>query len=406
MATESLKNYLNSIFVCSLLFFGSGCSTDESLEDVVLEEASISVAKSSKSIELSISDVSAEVTKSGYPASNVLDGSTSTRWSGKGDSVDFFINLETESLIDYLNIAFPSGSSRVYGYVIYTSSNASNWTKVKDSQSSGETTAVEEIDVTNSTGKYIKIVLEGSNVNTWNYISKLEVYGTPGEDDEENEEVEEVTTVTNGTVDFGSLEVETSWISEDQGDRDTFEASDVDGEEWMDVNSSGVVTMKCLAEDSHRTELKEKSGDEASLNTYKKMSYTATLVDVPENGVTIAQIHNRGGVNRPWIRVYVDYDGYIKIKETDTTPDESKSTYTVYEGPEYNSGDEISVTVTTENKKASFKIITNGNTLNETITPSEDWDDFSDSYYLKAGVYTEGDDTEPQMEFSSFSLDY
>jgi len=106
-------------------------------------------------------------------------------------------------------------------------------------------------------------------------------------------------------VDFGDLEVETSWLSEDTGDRDVFDAADVDGEEWMDVYNSGIVMMKCLASDSHRTELKEKPGIEASLNTYKMMNYTATLTSIPSHGVTIAQIHNRGGVQRPWIRVYV-----------------------------------------------------------------------------------------------------
>ncbi len=408
-----LKNYAKNISIFIFILVGLSCTTEEIVDENFVQNEVVNsyLSKSNNSVKLAISQVSAEVTKSGNPASNVLDGSTSTRWSGKGTSVDFFITLENESLIDYLKIAFPSGSSRVYGFVMYTSTNNSTWTKVKDNQSSGTTTSLEEIDVTNSTGKYIKIVLEGSDYNAWNYISELEVYGIPGdntsqEDPDEEDPSEDPVISDNGVVDFGSLDVETSWISEDKGDRDTFDASDVDGKQWMDVYSTGIVMMKCLAADGHRTELKEKSGVEASLNKYKKMNYTAAVTSIPEHGVTVAQIHNRGGVNRPWIRVYIDADRYIKIKATKTTPDEDKSTYTTYTGPKYTSGNDFSITIITKNGEASFEITTGGTTSKETLTPSGDWNNYDDDFYLKAGVYTEGDDTQPQMKLSSFSLTY
>lgn len=403
-----LKNYAKNISIFIFILVGLSCATEEVVDENFVQNEVVDsyLSKSSNSVKLTISQVSAEVTKSGNPASNVLDGSTSTRWSGKGTSVDFFVTLENESLIDYLKIAFPSGSSRVYGFVIYTSTNNSSWTKVKDNQSSGTTTSLEEIDVTNSTGKYIKIVLEGSDYNSWNYISELEVYGTPGDNTNQEEPNEDPVTSGNDGVDFGTLDVETSWISQDKGDRDTFDASNIDGKEWMDVYSSGIVMMKCLAADGHRTELKEKSGVEASLNKYKKMNYTASLKSIPEHGVTVAQIHNRGGVNRPWIRVYVDADRYIKIKATKTTPDESKSTYTTYTGPKYTSGNDFSIAITTQNGEASFEITTGGSTSRETLTPSGDWDSYKNDFYLKAGVYTEGDDVQPEMKLSSFSLTY
>lgn len=213
-------------------------------------------------------------------------------------------------------------------------------------------------------------------------------------------------TETTKDVDFGLLVVETSWISKDTGDRDTFLASSIDGREWMDIYDNGNVMMTCLAGDSHRTELKENSGDEKALNTYKQMEYTATLTSIPVNGVTIAQIHNRGGVNRPWIRVYVDDDKFIKIKATETTPDESKSTYSTYTGPLYTAGNEYSIHITTQNGSSSFEIITGGTSYSKTLTPSSDWNNYQNSYYLKAGVYTEGNDVEPLLEISKFSLAY
>lgn len=207
-------------------------------------------------------------------------------------------------------------------------------------------------------------------------------------------------------VDFGVLVVETSWISKNTGDRDTFLASSIDNEDWMDIYDNGNVMMTCLAGDSHRTELKENSGVEQPLSVYKKMEYTATLTNIPENGVTIAQIHNRGGVNRPWIRVYVDDDKYIKIKATETTPDESKSTYSTYTGPLYASGNEFSISIITENNTAQFQITVGDNVFSKSLSPSVDWNNYKNSYYLKAGVYTEGEDVEPLLEMSKFSIEY
>lgn len=224
----------------------------------------------------------------------------------------------------------------------------------------------------------------------------------------ENEDIDNTVDpiATPKAVDFGALVVETSWISKNTSDRDTFLASAIDNRDWMDIYDNGNVMMTCLAGDSHRTELKENSGAEKSLSIYKKMEYTATLTNIPENGVTIAQIHNRGGVNRPWVRVYVDDDKYIKIKATETTPDESKSTYSTYTGPLYSSGNEFSITITTKNRSASFEINTGNISYSKTLSPSSDWNNYQNSYYLKAGVYTEGDNVEPLLELSKFSIEY
>jgi len=246
---------------------------------------------------------------------------------------------------------------------------------------------------------------------------ETEISSEETNDDAGDNDVNTSTTVETGTdttttveasffIDFGEFKVETSWISGDKSDRDEFVASTIDGEEWMDVEDSGIVVMKCLALDGHRTEIKEKTGVEDSLDTYKKMNYTATLNNIPENGVTVAQIHNRGGVNRPWIRVYIDDDKYLKIKATETTPDEDSSTYTTYTGPLYTAGSEFSIGITTQNGEATFEIITNDITYTEIITPSNDWSNYADSYYFKAGVYTEGDDVQPEMRMSAFSIEY
>lgn len=213
-----------------------------------------------------------------------------------------------------------------------------------------------------------------------------------------------------GAVDFEDLEVETSWISNNKDDRDAFGACGVDGESWFDKYSDGRVMMKCKKGDGHRTELKEAVGDEDKLTKYKRMEFTAKFSSLPEHGVTIAQIHNRNSsVKRPWIRLYIDSDRKIKIKETETTPNQSQSTYTTSTGFKYVSGKAMTVTIWTGqsgNEKAKFKIESEGNTFQKTLYPSSAWDNYDDDYYLKAGVYTEGDDKEAKVIYSEFDINH
>ena len=230
------------------------------------------------------------------------------------------------------------------------------------------------------------------------------------DDSETNNATKTPSGTCSTTVNFEDLVVETSWISQDTGNRNTFDACSVDGENWMDRYNTNIVMLTCLSGDSHRTELKENIGDEAALNHYKKMTFTAKFTGIPENGVTIAQIHNRGtDVKRPWIRLYFDHDKFIKIKETETNPTGSSSDYTTYTGPEYTENQEITITVITgENgeKKAEMSLQMGEISWAQALSPSEAWSTKSDTYYLKAGVYTEGNDTSPKVEYSAFSINH
>ena len=257
------------------------------------------------------------------------------------------------------------------------------------------------------TGAFIVLIFIGCTVDETEETNLVE--------ENDSLESEDLTAKTSGgscgsSVNFQDLVVETSWISGKTDDRDQFGACGVDGESWMDKYSDGRVMMKCLSGDGHRTELKEDSGDEAALNQYKKMQFIGKLTNIPENGVTIAQIHNRGSsVKRPWIRVYVDDDRYIKIKETETNPTGSSSTYTTYTGLKYTSGAEMNIIVWTGlsgQKKGKVQVKTGGSSWSKTLWPSSAWSSKSSTYYLKAGVYTEGNDKTATMKYSYFYINH
>lgn len=209
-------------------------------------------------------------------------------------------------------------------------------------------------------------------------------------------------------LDFSDLDVETSWVSGNKYDREQYAACGLDNEEWMDKYTDGRFMLKCLKEDGQRTELKEATGDEANLSDYKRMRFTAKFSNIPSHGVTIAQIHNRAdGVKRPWLRLYLDGDKTFKIKETETNPTGSSSTYTTYAGMEYSVNEEVEITIWTGlsgQEKAKIRVDYNGTRFQETLYPSSAWSNFENDYYLKAGVYTEGADIEAKVIYSAFSI--
>lgn len=217
----------------------------------------------------------------------------------------------------------------------------------------------------------------------------------------DNEIPDETLNIPGENFSLSTLQIETSWNTPDRStvseDATTFGPTDY---YYMDNDLMVLVSKEA---DGKRTELKEAPGQERGLTVPKTLSYTAAIHNIPENGVTIAQVHNRGdGVMRPLVRVYIDNDLKVKYKLADD-PD-SASVYTTITGPLYIEGDIINVTVTLENGTASFLTTTTSGSVEETFIPSGNWLPYANSFYLKAGVYTEGNDTRPEIHFSEFQL--
>lgn len=213
--------------------------------------------------------------------------------------------------------------------------------------------------------------------------------------------------LTSKVYEISDFYIETSWESgENSRKTKSYSSTGTDNKSWYDKNSNGYYVMKSLKTDGNRTEWKEK--EESSLYNGKKMTYKARVQSIPENGVTIAQIHNRGsGVKRPWLRVYIDDDRKIKIKVTKNNPSNSSGTYDTYTGSTYSQGSDFIVKIEYKGNKALVEVKkSNGSViLKKTITPSSSWNSYSSKYYLKAGVYTEGDDKQPKSTFKYFYFD-
>ena len=215
-------------------------------------------------------------------------------------------------------------------------------------------------------------------------------------------------------VNFGDLQVETSWVHNDPGNLFVAPlACGVDNEGWLDKRLDSIMVLKTLPSPGHRTELKEAPGLEAALDVYKRMVFRVEYYNIPQDGeITVAQIHNRGGVSRPWIRLYLETDGYFKIKETETCPTCPASTYTTYVGPQYSKGELAKISLRTRVdgvKKAYIAIKTPSHPTAwiKKLTPSCDWQPFEDDYYFKAGIYTQGSHTKDiKAKYINFKIEY
>ena len=323
------------------------------------------------------------------------DSVTNVGWIDSDESLTYNINVPSSGSydIDFRVASRSLGAS----FDIYQGNSRIG---IVFSDATGGWYAWETITATvnlSSGDQELSIVASGSG---WNF-DWLEVKDA----DEVNLPILIPPTGMSGTFTLEDFQIETSWLTgEDSRTTESFTATSKDNEDWYDKDGN-TYWLKSLQTDGNRTEWKEYPGKEASLSTYKKMQYKAMVEDIPEKGVTIAQVHNRGGVNRPLLRVYIDDDGYMKIKVTRTSPDASSSSYDVYDGPFYSEGTDYSLEFLIDDGRVYIEVETTNGSMSETITPSEDWDDFSDSYYLKAGVYTEGDDTNPKITFDYFIVD-
>ncbi|WP_025741611.1 polysaccharide lyase family 7 protein [Aquimarina pacifica] len=165
-------------FLLLAAIFLYNCSNEEFSEDDILQ-----AKVSPQSEQLAISNVSASVVQNPNIPENVLEDGD-TRWSGKGTSVDFIIDLSTTALIDYIKIAFYKGDTRTASFEIWTRTSSSDeWIHINSKTSSGSTTDLETFDLTNTSAKFVKLVCKGNSSNSWNSINLLEVWGTPEEDD-------------------------------------------------------------------------------------------------------------------------------------------------------------------------------------------------------------------------------
>src|SRR6185503_14115233 len=103
----------------------------------------------------------------GNVAANTLDGSLATRWSAQGDGQWIRFDLGSAVTITGAKIAWHRGDERAARFDVQTSADAANWNTVFSGATSGTTQDLESCNVTDSAGRYVRIIGHGNSINAW-----------------------------------------------------------------------------------------------------------------------------------------------------------------------------------------------------------------------------------------------
>ena len=142
-----------------------------------ITEAEIFGAPTGGSQDLSVVAISASSHDGNVPA-NTRDGNFGTRWSAEGDPEWIQFDLGGSRSLHFVWIAWYQGDQRQARFDVQVSATGTSWTTVHSGLSSGNTTAFETVNFTDTTGRYVRVVGHGNTDNDWNSITEVKIFGS------------------------------------------------------------------------------------------------------------------------------------------------------------------------------------------------------------------------------------
>jgi glucose/arabinose dehydrogenase len=109
-----------------------------------------------------------------------FDPVTGNLWDTENGPVGQFItaNLGTAQTVCSVDIAWFNGNSRQYHFVISTSTDGNTFTQRFSGDSSGTTLNSEKYTFAAVDARFVRVTVNGNNVNTWASITELDVFGS------------------------------------------------------------------------------------------------------------------------------------------------------------------------------------------------------------------------------------
>jgi len=176
-----LRRTLAAILVGGLAACGGGGSdstADMSAQEMPNGPTAKALAVNDAKFAIPASAVTASAHDGNVPA-NTVDANLSTRWAAQGDGQWIRYDLGAVKTVGQVRIAWNKGSERRATFDVQVSGDGNSWTNLLTrKQSSGSTSALETYDVTDSPGRYVRIVGHGNTQNDWNSIWETQVWGT------------------------------------------------------------------------------------------------------------------------------------------------------------------------------------------------------------------------------------
>ncbi len=158
------------------------------------------------------------------------------------------------------------------------------------------------------------------------------------------------------------------------------------------------LNLECQLDKGRRIEFKQIS--EGPLNSFSRIELEGVYYDIPNNGVTIAQVHNRGGNgNKPFFRLVLHPDGLETVIRKDPEvpsreTDFDKNDFLFSDGGNYDLSP-LKITLEKSNDAVHIGVEQHGvMILDQSFAPdpSTRWvsnTGISNGFYLKAGLYND-----------------
>jgi hypothetical protein len=125
---------------------------------------------------LQVSGATAKGNDGNVPA-NVLDNNLSTRWSNSGTGSWIILDLGSSKVVCNVDIAWYKGNERSSNFIVAVSTDGVAFKNVFTGKSSGTTVQPERYEFSDSVARFIKITVNGNNLNTWASITEIDAYG-------------------------------------------------------------------------------------------------------------------------------------------------------------------------------------------------------------------------------------
>ena len=168
-----MKKILN-VFLCCILILTS-----------VLGNVTVVNAATLENVALGKTAVASDIEKSTRPASNAVDGKTSTHWAGLSHTSWLYVDLGGVYEVDSVNVlTYPSGS-RYYNYEVLGTLDGATWTKIGEkTDTTAETSSGTTFEAGNEKYCCVKIQFLYNSDNSKVHMKELRVYGTEVADEE------------------------------------------------------------------------------------------------------------------------------------------------------------------------------------------------------------------------------
>lgn len=261
----------------------------------------------------------------------------------------------------------------------------------------------------------------------------------PTDDDTEEEETtddgdgntDDGTTDDDGTIDKDSFSFDDNLVMEhsyntggctpgpcdtvDESLNDVFDNGQPDDAYFYRSDDGTVLNLKCQLDEGRRTEFKQVS--EGSLMIPSRIEFEASYFDIPTEGITIAQVHNRGGSsNKPFFRLELYSEGLDTVVRQDPTVNSTETFFDTNFYPFNNETDyneePLSIIIEKGNGVVHLMVVQEGVTLiDETYAPDSNTNWVTDTgiangFYLKAGIYNPAaaHTRDIEMEYTKFTF--